>query len=78
MFLSKMHEQTIIEISQVDFIGVVADSFLIDRRHESFPDPKSISIESSCDAAFSRFEKNIIQAAFLVYTERSVLSFNSW
>ena len=30
MLLSKMHEQTMIEISQGDDIGVTADSFLID------------------------------------------------
>ena len=32
MFLSKNHEQTILEISQGDYINVTADSFLIDRQ----------------------------------------------
>ncbi len=32
MFLGKNHEQTIIEISQRDYISAVADSFLIDRQ----------------------------------------------
>ncbi len=38
MFLGKNHEQTIIEISQGDYISAVADSFLIDRQaRELFP-----------------------------------------
>ena len=32
MFYGKIHEQTILEISQGDYIGVTADSFLIDRQ----------------------------------------------
>ena len=32
MFYSKTHEQTILEISQGDYIGVTADSFLFDRQ----------------------------------------------
>jgi len=30
MFLTKNHEQTILEISQRDYINATADSFLID------------------------------------------------
>jgi integrase/recombinase XerD len=32
MFLAKNHEQTIIEISQGDFVAIIAESFLIDRQ----------------------------------------------
>jgi hypothetical protein len=32
MFYGKIHEQTILEISEGDYIGVTADSFLIDRQ----------------------------------------------
>jgi hypothetical protein len=32
MFYPKIHEQTILEISQGDYTGVTADSFLIDRQ----------------------------------------------
>ena len=32
MFYGKIHEQTILEISKGDYIGVTADSFLIDRQ----------------------------------------------
>ena len=32
MFYSKIHEQTILEISQGDYISATADSFLIDRQ----------------------------------------------
>jgi len=32
MFYSKIHEQTILEISQADYISATADSFLIDRQ----------------------------------------------
>jgi hypothetical protein len=32
MFYNKIHEQTILEISQGDFISATADSFLIDRQ----------------------------------------------
>ena len=32
MLYGKIHEQTILEISQGDYIGVTADSFLIDRQ----------------------------------------------
>jgi len=32
MFYSKIHEQTILEFSQGDYISTTADSFLIDRQ----------------------------------------------
>jgi hypothetical protein len=32
MFYGKIHEQTILEISQGDYISATADSFLIDRQ----------------------------------------------
>ncbi len=32
MFFSKIHEHTIIEISQGDYIAITAESFLIDRQ----------------------------------------------
>jgi len=32
MFLSKTHEQTILEFSQGDYISVTAESFLVDRK----------------------------------------------
>jgi hypothetical protein len=34
MFLGKSHNQTILEISQRDYIAVAAESFLVDRQAE--------------------------------------------
>jgi len=48
MFLGKNHEQTILEISQGDYMNATADSFLIDRQAGSFPSTLSGSIGSSC------------------------------
>jgi len=32
MFYSKIHEQTILEISQGDYIAITGESFLVDRQ----------------------------------------------
>jgi hypothetical protein len=37
MFYGKIHEPTILEISQGDYINVTADSFLIDRQARELP-----------------------------------------
>jgi hypothetical protein len=37
--LSKTHEQTILEISQGDYINIIADSFLIDRQARELSRP---------------------------------------
>ena len=41
MFLTKNHEQTILEISQGDYINSTADSFLIDRPARELSRPHS-------------------------------------
>jgi hypothetical protein len=40
MFLSKLHEQMMIEILQRDYIAITADSLLIDRQPKAMQTPQ--------------------------------------